>query len=371
MNNTQSGLDILNITGDWQATLDTFLSDKYDKMSWKTYASWGEMSFDKTFTMIEGEKELVPMAAVIDSNSDKPLTGRAGISAWNGAIPELGRRHDYTKDDFRKIILQSQINGEMTAALSVLRKLDVTTNSLVMGIHTRLNNLLFQELSAGKITVTPENNPDGITMAMSMPIPNDNKLYAGFNRGVAASWTSDTATPIQDLIDAQLYATNADIPFYKWMFDKAKWYEFITHPNVAAVINKRNGKDANNLDAPVFESDVVEYLLLAGIAPIEIIDERVEVLENNKSVRINPWTESNVSLVPEGELAEVKNATPVNIGAGNSKMATTENGRIQIIQTGDDSRKVQSIEVECSALPVLNRTKDMIILNTETTDPWA
>lgn len=370
MNQSQSSLELIQgLTGNLQTFVDNTMKLRYDLPQWKKYLAWGEKSWDKTFTVAEAEVDLFPMASLIDSNAPKPKRSLSGISTWNGAIPELGHSFDLTKDDLRNIYLTQQMGGAIDV-VSAMGKLENTVDMLEFGIHSRLNSMYFMAVSTGHIIIDDSNNPDGIKITdLDMRIPAANKLYAGFNTGISESWTGVNATPIKDLTDAQNKARAAMTPFARWFMTPEKWFEFITHPTVIAAVNARKG--TTDATAPVFETDVQSYLTIAGIKPIEIIDEMSGLQVDGVTSNIQSWENSNVVLAPAGMLGEVKSAIPVDVGDPAVKTAYTEGGRLQIQQSFDGIKKIQSFETECSAMTVLTKAKQIYILNTERTTSWT
>ena len=51
--------------------------------------------------------------------------------------------------------------------------------------------------------------------------------------------------------------------------------------------------------------------------------------------------------------------------------ASTESGRIQLLQSFDGRTKSQLFEVECLALPVLSRPKKLVIFDSSKTTTWT
>lgn len=354
-----------------QVFVDGVIATAYHKIQWTNFFSWDTMSYSTSFSAMEADIDLYPMASVIDMNSPKPKRAVQGVSLWNGEIPKMGHGYDLTEKDLRQHLVLIEAGG--TVASKPIKDLFYNTvDKTVFGVHARLNSMAMQIVSTGSLLINNANNPDGLALSkIDMKVPADNKKYAGFDNGTAAAWTGATATPLTDLQDMLDYARENSIPtrgsvFY---FSESLWITFMRHPNVVKEVNYRK----NNVTAtsPTTETETRTYMSEMGFPPVVIIDELSGLQTDGVTSNVVSWDESNVTLAPIGDLGTVKNAKPISVQDPSIRTAFAEDGRIKIIEVNDNKRVTQGFEVECIALPVLEKAKYMVIIDTSRTTAWT
>jgi hypothetical protein len=149
---------------------------------------------------------------------------------------------------------------------------------------------------------------------------------------------------------------------------KKLWRTFINHPNVVKEVRAKAGN--TNTTGVISESDMSAFWDDMGW-PTKILVDEASGLETDGVVsNYTSWDESNIVLTGAGMIGKVKNAKPITLNP-NARLATTEGGRIKILETFDDSRNIQSLELECLAMPVLTTAKRHIILDTSRTSSWT
>lgn len=354
-----------------QTFVDNVMKTTYDKIQWTRFFEWDFMSYDTTFSAMEADLDLTPMASVIEPNSPKPKRSIQGVSLWSGEIPKIGHGYDLTEKILRQNLILMQRGGSPEMS-QVFRLFDNTVAKTIFGIHARLNSMAMQIMSKGSLLINAANNPDGIALAkIDMKVPTANKKYAGFDNGTSAAWTGSTATPLTDLQDILDYCRTAGIPtansvFY---FPQTLWITFMRHPNVVKEVNYRK---ANTIaTSPTTEAETRTYMSEMGFPPVEIIDELSGLQTDGVTANITSWDASNVTLAPKGMVGTVKNAEPISVPDPSKRVAFAENGRIKIVEKNDNSRVTQGFEAECLALPVLTKAKYMVIIDTSTTSSWT
>lgn len=371
MQQTISKFDILGqvIGQDMQKFVDNIVANRYNVVTWKQFFKRGNMDISDNFTVLESSKGLIPMASVIDANSPKPKRSVQGVNLWQGKIPMLGSAFDLTADDLRQYYILLKHGGEFNDK----QLLDIfynNLNKLEFGVHARLNSMAMMAVSTAHIILDSTNNPDGgVIIDLDMKVPASNKKYAGFGNGVSATWSDPTATPLTDLQDMLDYADDNNKPYDVFYMHKSLWRTFIRHPNVEKAVRGYIGN--TTLTGDVSIPQLKKYMSELGFPPIIILDEKTGLETNGIVASYTSYDESNVVLARAGTLGEVKFAEPITIKADPAaRYATTEDGRITLLQTFDAKRKVQSFESECLGLPVLTDPSNLIIFDSSKTTSW-
>ena len=211
MNQTINKFDLLGqIMGkSLQVFVDGVVATRYNKIQWTKFFNWDIMSFSTSFSAMEADVDLYPMASVIDTNSPKPKRAVQGVSLWNGEIPKMGHGYDLTEKDLRQFLVMIDGGGSV-AAKPIMDLFYNTVNKTEFCIHARLNSMAMQIVSKGSLLIDNANNPDGVALTkIDMRVPTVNKKWAGWDNGVAAAWTGATALPMTDIQDNLDYMDDA------------------------------------------------------------------------------------------------------------------------------------------------------------------
>jgi len=372
MNKTLDRFDLLGqIMGKTlQVFVDGVMRTSYTKIQWTQFFTWDVMKYSTTFSAMQADLDLIPMASVISPSSPKPKRSVQGVSLWSGQIPKIGHSFDLTEEDLREYLTIIEAGGTI-AMQPILDLFYNTVEKTVFGIHARLNSMAMQIMSKGSLLINAANNPDGIALAkIDMKVPTLNKKWAGWNNGTAAAWTGATATPLTDLQDILDYADGAGIPYNAsaFFFPKALWRTFMRHANVIADVALRLKLVATST---VTENEVKAYMLDMGFPPVIIVDELTGLQTDGVTSNVTSWHASNVTLAPIGPVGTIKNAKPISVNDPGKREAFAADGRIKIVEKADNSRVTQGFEAECLALPVLSAPSRIIIIDTSVTSTWT
>ena len=333
------------------------------------FFSWDIPSYSTSFSAMEADVDLYPMASVIDVNSPKPKRATQGVSLWTGEIPKMGHGYDLTEKDLRQYLIMIQ-NGGTVAAGPIMDLFYNTVNKTEFGIHARLNSMAMEIVSTGSLLINNANNPDGIALSkIDMKVPVLNKKWAGWDNGTSAAWTDNSATPLTDIQDTLDYMDDNYLPYNVMYFEKTLWRTFMRHPNVVKEVNARKANTVST--SPTTEAETVAYMLDMGFPKVVVIDEKSGLQTDGNTTNVSSWDQSNVVIAMEGGLGTIKNAYPISVNDPSKRTAFTQDNRIKIVEKNDDSRVTQGFEAECTAMPVLNAAKRLVIIDTSTTSTWT
>lgn len=356
----------------FQVFVDNVMATRYNVPQWKKYYSWDPIiSISDTFDALESTMDVFPMVSVISNDAPKPKRALQGISLYSGKIPKMGHEYDITEQQLRQIYAIMNAGGSV--ASDQLRELLFNTvNKAEFGVHARLNSMGFMAMSTGHIVLDTTNNPDGgYIVDLDMRVPTANKKYAGFGNGTNVAWTDPTATPLTDLQDLVKYADDNFIGYDVLRFHKSLWRSFTTHPNVIKDV-RAFFANTNLTGGIIGETQLKTYMSELGLPMVEIIDELSGVEADGVVTGVSSFDASNVVLTTKAPIGQIKSAQPIYFeGDGTVRKAATEGGRIQLLQSFNMKKRIQTVEVECLALPVISRPKGLIILDTSKTTQWT
>lgn len=352
-----------------QKFIDGVMAAEYNKIQWKKYFKWDTMRTSTKFDAMEAQIDLVPMASLISMNSPKPKRATQGFELYSGKIPKMGHAYDLDEEDLRNMLVLAERGGENDIN-EVMDLFYNTARKLLMGIHTRFNFMTFQGMSTGKIVINTDNNPDGgVLHTVDLRVPTANKKYSGFNNGTSAVWTDPTATPLTDLKDWVEWAEDNFKPSDIIRMDKSLWRTFSTHPNVIKDV-RAYFANTNLSGGEVAMSQLRAYMNEIGIPPIEIVDSKSGVEIDGVVNPIVGWDTSNMAMCAAGPVGLIKNARPIMVTDPSKRTATSEGGRIKVVEKSDDSLVTKGLEAECLGIPILAAATSYSIFDTSTTASW-
>ncbi len=171
--------------------------------------------------------------------------------------------------------------------------------------HKRLDIMALEAVSTGKISLTVDNNPDGIVLTnpLDLLMPAGNKSVVPTSR----KWTNKNAsTPITDITKVVNDAQNVGRSFEKILMSRA---DFLLLSNSKEVVDSLVSFNMLQKGAAVATLAKVNEYLQANLLPIiEIVDEVIGIEKNGVIGTIKPFKEGNISFIPKGNLGTIKNA---------------------------------------------------------------
>ena len=339
-----------------------YVNSKYNGKGWQGYASWGVPQNSRLWANFVKEDEILVRASILSVGAPKPQRSTKGFSSYGGSIPKLG--HGLSIDEADLLTMQ-EISAQGSAALSDLMvdRLVYTLDKLIGGIHNELTSMTYQALSTGKVN-NADINVDGVPVDLSYRIPSKHII------ATAKAWEIAAATPVENMLSAQKYAEDNNIPYDHWEMTKTKYRQLVNHPAVLTLCKAR----MNILDASHYvltENEVVTVLHDLGIAPIRVVDEK-SAYEVDGVAKQAPesFVTSNIVLCNSGDLFEMKCANSVYVQRAkmgptvSSAMYSFVESRIAILDMWQESPVKNIIETELWALPVMKNPNHILIVKT-------
>lgn len=285
-----------------QVVVDKAL-DKFAPTWFENYFDWGVPKTTLTYVTAIGRSRIEAAASIIARGSSAPLRSRNKLETLSGAIPPITHKFSMNEDEYRNYLMLQGMN--VSDAVKLKSALDLLFGDVKRagdGLMKRVDYMVLEGLSTGKITQTVTNNPDGI-------VGDDiDLLHSNSNKSNAAvTWaTSASATPIKDIQDAVKTQSDKGNTIEKILMTPALWGKFRVCTEVKDYFSAYAGKVNNKV---LVTLDNVNELLKAHQLPmIEIVDQSIGVEKDGVITTYRPFSDTNAVLVPAGKIGTIHNA---------------------------------------------------------------
>jgi len=183
-----------------QAVID-LANDRFKPTFYDKYFGWSPTQQTLNFTSVIGASRIEAAASIVNRSSGAPLRSRAELAKYQGEIPAIKEKFMMRESDYRDYLaIQNSPIADATKKKQLMDFLFNDIQNAGNSAHKRLDIMVLQAISTGKISLTVDTNPDGIVLKedMDLLMPSDNKFdYTGT---AARKWVnSTTATPIADI----------------------------------------------------------------------------------------------------------------------------------------------------------------------------
>lgn len=313
------------------------------------------------FTTVVGRSRVEAAASVVSRGSKSPVRSRAALEKYSGKVPAIMEKFHMDEDDVRQFLsLQAMPVSEETKKAQILNFIFDDVKKVGDAALKRLDIMALEAVSTGKISLTVQNNPDGIVLANALDLlmPSGNRVNASVNWDTAAS-----AKPISvDIIGVVNSARERGIRFAKILMDYTSWFKFIATSDVKDMFNAYLGKSSNKL-LPTL--DGVNQLLTAQQLPvIEIVDHVVGIEKDGAISTIRPWETTNVAFIPAGRLGVIHNSIAIEELKPVSNVSYGKFRNLALISKWGDNDPFQEwTKVEANAIPGVDAIDSIFLLS--------
>lgn len=367
-----------------QAFLDTVVAEKYNGLDLRGFSWSPDMQLDYTYEQLQKEYGITAMANYYDDDSPAIPRDVEGASLVTGKIPRMKDVIYFNEDKVRKqLILERMFGADSAEAVdSAKLKLFETVDDLIGGHTNSLTYQRHQMVSAGKLSLTPSNNPKGISgVTFPAGIPADNKtkvsVWRGSNayewwtdkgeyktEGASADVIGDIQAWLEPILDKGIHGhLEVNATFFRKILRHSSVLKAIAlnlwpmaetvATNAAAVLQEEQRK-------AVF-SDLV------GV-PVVAIDARAAASRYNKNakktekVTIDSFEKDVIVFVPDGNIGEVLTVMPVTFQSASATYGSFYGGRLLLTVEADAVKKCQGFYTEMTSLVVPECPQQMFYL---------
>ena len=358
-----------------QGFLDEVMAAKYNALQLDGFTFRPEMQLDFTYEQIQAEIGLNVMASYVDVDSPAIPIGIEGPQLSTGRIPRMKMVEYLNEDKARKMLITEQRFGASSDRVrqSAVSNLFVTLDRLIGGHTNSLTYQRHQMVSAGKLTLTDVNNPNGIT---NVPSKNITTL-SGANRW----WTSvsdgtystegASCNPVADLKkivrDARRCGVRGHFEVETTFMDQVLGHSKILSAIAAQVLPLADSDVGSAYVSNM--ADSAKDNALGGIvgAPFVRVDSLVTTQKWDKSQSkltsqtFNAFEGNVLVFVPDGSLGEVLTVEPIALEGG--VYGGFYDGRLLLTVGVDAVKKCQSYNTEMTSLVVPDKPQYMWYLH--------
>lgn len=354
-----------------QDFVDAVLADKYNKLEIDGFSFNEDLLTDFTYEQVQKELKMDVMASYVDLDSPALPVSVEGDVLGTGKIPRMKSVEYYNEDKLRKLMIladrRSISNDE------VVKRAGIELGSIFVRLRNRhANSLTYQRhqvVSAGKFTLTADNNPLGSTgLTFSNHVPSSNITTLSGSK----KWWTDTAKTTEGndgdpIADLKLMVKKARLKgLTKVHFEVEDNFmdNILGHSKVQTAIKANlfltagtNELAAGALMGVARDAQVAALGRVVG-APFKCIDSIVAVEKFNKTTNKLERNEfsafaSNVCvLVPDGGIGEILTVEPILLEGG--EYAFWQGRKMAITIGKDYVKKCLSYNSEMTSLVVPN-----------------
>jgi hypothetical protein len=302
---------IKSIFGPYAENLQLIIDNALDQFAptwYQRYFGWATPQTSLTFTSAIGRARIEAAASIVDRNSQMPLRSRAALEKLTGSIPAIKEAFKMTEEDYRDFLVLQALNvDDNTKKQALLDFIFNDVKTVGNAAHKRLDIMCLEAISKAEISLTINNNPDGLVLAD----PVDLLMSAENKKNAVVSWDNyDTSKPFDDIRNIVTGAKLRGITFSKMLMTWAMWMNLIQSKQVTTFLSNFLGlKQAGNV-LPT-QDNVNSFLTAQGWPTIELVDATIGIEKDGKITAVQPWEPNNVSFVPAGNLGTIKNAIAI------------------------------------------------------------
>lgn len=344
-----------------QAMIDNSL-ELFKPVWWKNYFDWAPTTTSLSFSTAIGRSRIEAAASVVDRNSSAPLRSRAQLERLTGNVPAIKEAFKMTEEDYRNYLTiqaMSLSDGAKKAQMLDLMFGDIKKASEAP--QKRLDIMVLQALSTGKVSINATNNPDGIvTGDIDLLMPTDN-----FKKVVEKWSVSADATPITDIKTIVEAAEAKGITFEKMLMSRNTFWKL---QKCDETIKMLGGffrlKTTEKIAAT--QSQVNEFLSAHGFPVIELVNVTVGIEKDGAISTLKPWNDTSVTFVPSGKLGIIHNAFSIEQMKPVQNVSYAVNDKVLVSKYLKNDPWGEFTGCELNAFPGVEAIDTMFILDVET-----
>ncbi|REC56973.1 hypothetical protein DRF62_02105 [Chryseobacterium piscium] len=347
-----------------QIMIDTRL-EKFNQPWYSKYFSFALPQISLTYTTVLGNSTITPAASFVTRDGETPLRSRETLQSLTGKIPPIKVMRDLDEEKYRNYMVLQDMkaikdNEKKNQALKLIwDDLKYVTEA----VDKRLDYTVAEAISTGTITITADNNPDGIVVGtIELEMPTENKINA------SVDW-SDTVNskPITDITNLVNGAYSKGKTFAKMLIDNTAFLQFMQSKEVKETVGTFFGLSAaarNSQTAPLTSDRINEYMTAAKLPVFEIVDIRVPIEKDGNVSILQPFKAANIAFIPEGNLGEIKNALAMEEMKPVEHVTYNKKGRTLISKWSANEPWGEWTKAELNAFPVVDTIKYIYLLST-------
>lgn len=298
---------IQSIFGDYAKRLQLIIDRKLDKFAptwFQKYFTFGTPQLELTYMTAVGRTRIEAAASVVDREADAPLRGRPNLDKYSGEVAAIKQAFKLKEADVRTwLALQSMPVIGDSQKIQVLDLIWGDVQKSGNAAMKKLDMMVLEAVSTGKITINTTNNPDGVVYDdIDLLVPADHKTT------VDVLWSDKTdATPIENIKTVVQNMSAKGISYEKILISPTVLWAMQKCDEVISYIFGLTLTTDTRRIIPTLDN-INEFMTANRLPYFEIVDEVVGVEKNGLITSIKPFAQDVCSFIPAGGLGVIHNA---------------------------------------------------------------
>ena len=290
-----------------QVLVDTNI-DKFKVPFFPKYFGMGTPQVSLTYATVIGKARIEAAASVVAHGSEAPLRGRPGIQKLEGEIAALKVKRKMDEQDWREYEVMRALNtADEVKKAQIIRYIWNDVQYVIDSVTSRLDIMVAQALSTGKIPIDINTNPDGVvpgTINLLVPTAHNKTGTAAFGWTLSGrKWgNAGSATPISDIRKlTQDVWKGEGIIYDKVLMTPTKWWEMQKTTEVTKTFDGLTSLDNFN-----------SFMQAQQLPVVELVNVHAKIEKDGKLASVNTWEDDKyITFVPDGQLGVIHNALSV------------------------------------------------------------
>lgn len=309
-------------------------------------------------TIISNET-LEAMATVGSRESEYTLHSRGGLEKLKGEVPPIFLRRKLNAQERRnlEILLGSNALGLPQRLREVMAREVEDFVYCRNAIQRRLDSMAKQAVFNGKISITLDNNPNGIVFDLPL-LSQDNLLTSN------GDWDNVDTDIVKDFEAVRLKTLITGVPFEMVLISESKWFKIINNKSLQNLLKGFMNPGSNARYAFTLEN--INAVLTANRFPVfEIISDLAYVQIDGKKSATTSINVDNAVFIPGGDLGLIHNALADEQITPMENVTYLVSDNILLSRFRESKPIAEITEGIYNAFPGLSQAKNIFILNTK------
>lgn len=336
--------------------------DKFAPVWFGQYFDWGIPKISLSYETVIGRTRIEAAASVVAHQSSAPLRSRDKLEKLTGEVAAIKEKFQMTESDYRDYLTLQSLNvDEQTKKKALLDLMFSDVKRVGDASMKRIDMMVLQAISTGKISMTATNNPDGIvTGDIDLLMPADNFKKVTEKWSIPAS-----AKPITDIKNIVEAAEDKGRSFAKMLMTRTTFWKLQKCDETLSMMAGYFRMGTNQKRVGTID-EINEMLSSNGFPTIELVNESIGVESDGIISVQKPFKDTSVSFIPAGKLGVINNAIPIEQmkPVNGISYATYNNGLISKWSETDPYTEWTAVELK--AFPGVSAIDAIYILDVET-----
>lgn len=338
------------------------VQDQFAPVWFPRYFTWETQKVSLNFITVIGKSRVEAAASVVNRGSKAPLRGRQSAEKLAGSVPPIMEKFHLDEETLRDHIMLRDLPsvGDEEKKNQII---DLITNDVKKAATSTLKRLdifALEGISTGKYSLSVLNNPDGVVLpnALDLLMPATNK------RNASVAWaTVASAKPITvDWAGMVQYGRTKNVRFSKALMTWDSFYAMIATDEVKNLFSTMFGAKGSGKLLPTL-GGLNEFLASQSYPVIEIVDESIGIEKDGVITPYNPFENTNVAFIPEGNLGVIHNAYAIEQLRPLDQVSYAKSDRTLISKWGDNDPYNEWTKAELNAMPGIEAIDSIALLS--------